>query len=108
MPAERGVTPQPVQQARQTTPPPPSRPAQQASGGSRTTVAAQPVEVNGIRISGEKVISGGRTYYMHEVQKGQTLYSIAKAYKVTILDIDRENVIPAGGLQSGQMLKIPA
>lgn len=105
---QASVTPQPVQQARQTTPPPPSRPAQQASGGSRTTVAAQPVEVNGIRISGEKVISGGRTYYMHEVQKGQTLYSIAKAYKVTILDIDRENVIPAGGLQSGQMLKIPA
>jgi LysM repeat protein len=105
---QASVTPQTIQPARQTTPPPPSRPAQQASGGPRTTVAAQPIEVNGIRISGEKIISGGRTYYMHEVQKGQTLYSIAKAYKVTILDIDRENVIPAGGLQSGQVLKIPA
>jgi LysM repeat protein len=105
---QASVTPQPVQPARQTTPPVQARPAEQASGSSRVPAAARPVEVNGIRISSEKVISGGRTYYMHEVQKGQTLYSIAKAYKVTILDIDRENVIPAGGLQSGQMLKIPA
>lgn len=105
---QASVTQQPVRAARETTPPAQARPAQQTSGSSRVTAAAQPAEVNGIRISGEKVISGGRTYYMHEVQKGQTLYSIAKAYKVTILDIDRENVIPAGGLQSGQMLKIPA
>ena len=103
---QASVTPQPRQPAQQVTPPAQSRPAQQASGTARVP-AAQPVVVNGIRISGEKVISGGRTYYMHEVLKGQTLYSIAKAYKVTILDIDRENVIPAGGLQSGQMLKIP-
>ncbi|MDX9728456.1 MAG: LysM peptidoglycan-binding domain-containing protein [Bacteroidales bacterium] len=105
---QASVTQQPVQTVRQTTPPAQARPAQQASGSSRVTAATQPVEVNGIRISGEKIVSGGRTFYMHEVQKGQTLYSIAKAYKVTILDIDRENVIPAGGLQSGQMLKIPA
>ncbi len=103
---QASVTPPPRQPAQQATPQAQSRPAQQASGTARVP-AAQPVVVNGIRISGEKVISGGRTYYMHEVLKGQTLYSIAKAYKVTILDIDRENVIPAGGLQSGQMLKIP-
>ena len=105
---QASVTRQPVQPARQTAPPVQARPAQQATGSSRVPAATQPVEVNGIRISGEKIVSGGRTYYMHEVQKGQTLYSIAKAYKVTILDIDRENVIPAGGLQTGQMLKIPA
>jgi len=103
---QASVTPQPRQPAQQATPPAQPRPAQPTPAAARVP-AAQPVEVNGIRISGEKVISGGRTYYMHEVQKGQTLYSIAKAYKVTILDIDRENVIPAGGLQSGQMLKIP-
>lgn len=45
---------------------------------------------------------------MHEVLKGQTLYSIARAYRVTILDIDRENAISAGGLQAGQILRIPA
>jgi LysM repeat protein len=44
---------------------------------------------------------------MHEVLKGQTLYSLARAYKVTILDIDRENAIPAGGIQAGQVLRIP-
>jgi len=64
--------------------------------------------VPGIDISGEKIVSGGKTYYMHEVQKGQTLYSIARAYRVTILDIDRENSIPPGGIQTGQVLKIPA
>ena len=45
---------------------------------------------------------------MHRIEKGQTLYSIAKAYKVTILDIDRENSIPPGGIREGQVLKIPA
>jgi LysM repeat protein len=61
-----------------------------------------------IRIADEKIVSGGRTYYMHRIEKGQTLYSIAKAYKVTILDIDRENSIPPGGIREGQVLKIPA
>jgi len=61
-----------------------------------------------IRIADEKMVSGGRTYYMHRIEKGQTLYSIAKAYKVTILDIDRENSIPPGGIREGQVLKIPA
>ena len=103
---QASVTP-PRQQARQTTQPVQARPAQQTSGSARVQAAAQPAEVNGIRISSEKIVSGGRTFFMHEVQKGQTLYSIAKAYKVTILDIDRENAIPAGGLQSGQVLKIP-
>lgn len=65
-------------------------------------------DVPGISISTEKIVSGGKTYFMHEVQKGQTLYSIAKAYNVTILDIDRENSIPAGGIREGQVLKIPA
>jgi len=104
---QASVTPPPRQPAQQSAPPAQTRPAQQASGNARVAAASQPVVVNGIMISSEKVASGGRTYYMHEVLKGQTLYSIAKAYKVTILDIDRENVIPAGGLQSGQMLKIP-
>jgi LysM repeat protein len=104
---QTSVTP-PRQQTQQTTQPAQSRPAQQTPGANRVQAVALPVEVNGIRISSEKIVSGGRTFYMHEVQKGQTLYSIAKAYKVTILDIDRENAIPAGGLQSGQVLKIPA
>lgn len=100
------------QQASATTQPRPA--AQQAPATNQPRTSAQPSrpalvsDVPGIAISGEKIVSGGKTFYMHEVQKGQTLYSIAKAYKVTILDIDRENSIPPGGIQSGQVLKIPA
>jgi LysM repeat protein len=61
-----------------------------------------------VKVSNQKVISEGRVYYMHEVLKGQTLYSISRAYKVSINDIKRVNVIPPGGIQTGQMLKIPA
>jgi LysM repeat protein len=70
--------------------------------------SAEPVQVPQIDISDQKIVSAGKTYYMHEVKKGQTLYSIAKAYKVTIIDITRENVIPSSGIYEGQMLKIPA
>lgn len=56
-------------------------------------IAQVPVEV-----STEKVVSGGRVYYMHEVQKNQTLYSIAKAYRVSVDDLSRENVIPPNGV----------
>ncbi|MDF1559638.1 MAG: LysM peptidoglycan-binding domain-containing protein [Bacteroidales bacterium] len=94
-----------------------------ASGAaSGTSSAAQPMPMpkprpaavtpsgtasSGIKISREKIVFNNREYYMHLVLKGQTLYSIAKAYKVTILDIDRENVIPASGIQAGQVLRIP-
>lgn len=87
--------------------------AQQPSSAASNRPAAQPSrqvlvsDVPGISISNEKIVSGGKAFFMHEVLKGQTLYSIAKAYKVTILDIDRENSIPAGGIREGQMLKIP-
>ena len=47
-------------------------------------------------------------YYMHEVQKNQTLYSISRAYKVTIDAITRENIIPSSGIQTGQVLRIPS
>ena len=87
---------------------------QQPPAATQPRPSAQPSRsapvsgVPGINISNEKIVSGGKTFYMHEVQKGQTLYSLAKAYRVTILDIDRENSIPAGGIREGQVLKIPA
>ena len=76
--------------------------AQPASRPAATTDGA-----TGVRISDQKIVSGGKSYYMHEVKRGETLYSIARAYRVTILDIDRENAIPSGGIQAGQVLKIP-
>lgn len=82
---------------------PASQPAKPVASGNGPSYDP----ATGIRISSEKIIFSGKSYYMHEVMKGQTLYSIAKAYRVTILDIDRENAIPAGGIQAGQVLRIP-
>jgi LysM repeat protein len=60
-----------------------------------------------VDVSNEKVVSGGKTYYLHHVLKDQTLYSISKAYKVPIDAITRENVIPPNGIQTDQILMIP-
>ena len=57
--------------------------------------------------SGNKVIIGGEKYYVHEVKKGQTLYSISKAYGVSQKIIARENPNVLLGLHPGQVLKIP-
>ncbi|MGB3948971.1 MAG: LysM peptidoglycan-binding domain-containing protein [Bacteroidia bacterium] len=53
----------------------------------------------------EKV--NGTKYYMHTVEKGQTLYAIAKAYDLTLNDIVLENPAAIDGIQPGQVLKIP-
>jgi LysM repeat protein len=101
---------------------PAGEPAAGAASGPSTTEQAVPMPKQrlaegtppgrapsmNIEISDEKIVSNNKVYYMHQVLKGQTLYSIAKAYKVTILDIDRENAIPPSGIRAGQVLKIPA
>ena len=50
----------------------------------------------------------GDSYYVHTVEVGQTLYSLAKAYEVSTAAIVHYNPLVAGGLQAGQVLKIPA
>ena len=50
----------------------------------------------------------GDSYYVHTVEAGQTLYSLAKAYEVSTAAIVHYNPLVAGGLQAGQVLKIPA
>jgi LysM repeat protein len=101
----RSNEPMPVKQT-------PSRTDNKAATGSMSSAATtgpgREVVRDGITISKEKTVSSGKVYFLHEVQKGQTLYSLAKAYQVTILDIDRENAIPAGGIRAGQVLRIPA
>ena len=57
--------------------------------------------------SGNKVKIGGEKYYVHEVKKGHTLYSISKAYEVPQKVIARENPNVFLGLHPGQVLKIP-
>lgn len=60
------------------------------------------------KVSTQKIVSNGKVYYLHEVEKGQTLYSIARTYKVTVDDVARENVIASYGIAPGQVLKIPS
>ncbi len=58
--------------------------------------------------SNNKVFISGKPFYIHIVKRGQTLYRIAKAYNVTVEDIEHENFnIKAEGLSVGQPVKIP-
>jgi len=57
--------------------------------------------------SNEKVIIRGTPYYIHTVLKGQTSFSIAKAYSVSVETLHRENPDAVYGLNEGQTLKIP-
>ncbi len=65
----------------------------------------QPVEV---KKSTEKVSIAGKLFYLHQVQQGQTAYSISKAYGVTVKDIADVNPgLIIEQLRAGQIIKIP-
>ena len=53
-----------------------------------------------------KTISG-KKYYIHKVDKGQSLYAISKTYSIDINVILAENDDTFSGLRNGQELKIP-
>ncbi len=61
-----------------------------------------------VKISNEIEVINGKPYYIHEVEKGQTLYSISKAYKVSIDDIKEANKLSDNQLNVGYLLKIPS
>lgn len=61
-----------------------------------------------VKVSKDKVRVDGKTYYVHIVQSGETLYSISKAYGVGQSDIAINNPDIYAGLKVGQALKIPA
>lgn len=44
---------------------------------------------------------------LHEVQKGETLYSISKAYGVSVSAIQEANSLSDNGIKVGQKIKIP-
>lgn len=61
-----------------------------------------------VTISSEKVKVNGSLYYSHIVQERQTLYSISKAYNVTIDQIYEANPsVKAEGLKKNAILLIP-
>lgn len=49
----------------------------------------------------------GKKYYIHKVEKGQSLYAIAKTYSIDVNSILVENDEALEGLKNGQELKIP-
>lgn len=55
----------------------------------------------------ELVVIGGVKYTIHDVAKGETLYSLSRKYGVTVDEIKSVNDILAAGLKAGQRIKIP-
>lgn len=52
-------------------------------------------------------IIGGVKYYLHSVEKGQTLFAIAKFYSIDVNELVIENPDAIDGIKPGQILKIP-
>ncbi len=58
--------------------------------------------------SQEKTIINGRVYIIHTVQKGQTFFSICRAYNVSQEDVLRENPgVAPETLKEGSTLRMP-
>jgi LysM repeat protein len=57
--------------------------------------------------SKDKVIISGVPYYVHIVKKGETAYSISKAYGITVEELTKENPPALYGVIEGQALRIP-
>ena len=49
----------------------------------------------------------GKDFYLHFVKKGETLFTIARAYGVTVDDIFKVNPESRKGVAPGKILKIP-
>lgn len=70
-------------------------------------VKAQENTVKPITVSKNIISDKGYKVYIHKVEQGQTLYSISKAYNVTIPEIEQWNDTLKTGLKTGMELKIP-
>jgi LysM repeat protein/ABC-type branched-subunit amino acid transport system substrate-binding protein len=57
--------------------------------------------------SKDKVIISGTPYYIHIVKKGETAYSISRAYGITVDQLTMENPPAVFGVKEGQALRIP-
>ncbi|MDR3328779.1 MAG: LysM peptidoglycan-binding domain-containing protein [Prevotellaceae bacterium] len=56
--------------------------------------------------STEVLTDGNHRYYVHQVQAGETIYSIGRAYGVSQDELVRSNPTLSGGLKMGMLLKI--
>lgn len=57
--------------------------------------------------SKNKVVIAGVAYYVHQVKKGETAYSISKAYGISVENLTKENPPAVYGINEGQSLRIP-
>ncbi len=57
--------------------------------------------------SQNKAVISGVAYYIHLVKKGETAYSISRAYGIKVEELVRENPPALYGLNEGQTLRIP-
>lgn len=66
------------------------------------------IEAIAIEPSNIVVTKGGKAYYKHKVESGQTLYALSKAYGVTEKQISESNGgLTASGLKAGSYIYIP-
>ncbi len=73
------------------------------------TAASYSQEKTSVEITKSQVSSviGGVKFLMHTVEKGQTLFAIAKCYGLSLNDIVIENPEAIDGIKPGEVLKIP-
>ena len=75
---------------------------------SATAAYAQDFVAAPVTVSKEKVRVSGKLYYSHIVKEKQTLYSIAKAYEVTVEQIYESNPdLKDNGLKKNSIILIP-
>lgn len=75
--------------------------------GSLCAALAQPVPV--VKDTTKSITLSGTSYYLFTPKARQTVYSVAKAYNVTVADItDANPLVKTGGLKIGETIKIPA
>ncbi len=72
-----------------------------------SSVIAQEKESTDIHKTKSSATIGGVKYYLHTVEKGQTLFAIAKFYKIEVNDLVIENPEAIDGIKPGQILRIP-
>ncbi len=61
-----------------------------------------------VKRSHNKILIEGKPYYIHTIEEKQTLYSISRAYAISVDIIVSENPFTSEGIKVGQVLKIPA
>jgi len=61
-----------------------------------------------VKISDKTIVVNNQKYYLHQVQKGQTFYSICKAYGVSQKDVAKtNNLYSPSDIKVGDTIKIP-